>query len=292
MPSTIEIQKESAPKGGPLDVLRRYMRKFENMRHRNLIVYYSGFLFLPGRVSILDEDMDGFMAAIYKMDKKMGLDLFIHTPGGSVAATEGIGNYLKSVFNDNLQCFVPHMAMSCGTLLAMATKLIFMGKQSCLGPIDPALGNYRADAVIEEFEKAKADIISNPNLSLLWQHIISKYDPTYIGECEKARELAKDVAKEWLLSNMLLKDSNAKNKITSILQLFSEHRESKTHDRHIPASVAVNKGLKIKLIEKDPNLQDAVMSVHHAAINYMKVTGNCKIVSNVSGKGLFVRSPT
>lgn len=291
MPSTIDIQKEGRPKGGPLSVLFKYLEKFEKHTNRNIIVYYSGFLFSGGNTGIQDEDMNGFMAAVHKMDKKKGLDLFLHTPGGLVSATEGIGNYLRSVFKGDINCYIPHMAMSCGTLLAMGCRTIYMGKHSCLGPIDPALGNYRADAVIEEFEKARKDIASNANLSLLWQPIISKYPMTFLGECEKAKQLAELVSEKWLSEEMLSKDKERDNKIREIKSVFASHQNSKTHDRHISAEEACRVGLKVKLIEEDPKLQDLVMSVHHAATNYCRIENCSRFISNIKGLGLFEPSP-
>lgn len=290
MPSSVDIQNEGRPTGGPLDVLFKYLRDFENHTDRNVIVYYSGFLYTESKTSIQDEDMNGFMNAVYKMDKSKGLDIFLHTPGGLVSATEGIGNYLRSVFSGNINCYVPHMAMSCGTLLAMSCKTIYMGKHSCLGPIDPAFGNYRADAVIEEFKKAHDDIDANPNLSLLWQPIISKYPITFLGECEKAKQLAESVCETWLSEGMLKGNPDAAKIITEIKSVFADHQNSKMHDRHISPAESARVGLNVKLIEEDPDLQDLVMSVHHAATNYIRQCKLARIVSNVNGLGLFIPS--
>mgnify|MGYP004596818969 CR=1 FL=1 len=290
MPSTIEIQKEGRPKGGPLSVLFKYLKAFEKHSNRNIIIYYSGFLSSERNTSIQEEDMNGFMAAVYKMDKKKGLDLFLHTPGGLVSAAEGIGNYLRAVFKDNIHCYVPHMAMSCGTLLAMGCDKIYMGKHSCLGPIDPAFGSYRADAVVEEFNQAKLDIEKNPNLALLWQPIISKYPMTFIGECDKARQLAAIVSRKWLSEGMLRGEKQQESKLDRIASVFASHEHSKMHDRHISPDEAIRTGLHVTLIEDDPKLQDLVMSVHHAAMNYIQKENYARVVSNVKGLGLFIRN--
>lgn len=47
------------------------------------------------------------MAVIHKLDKDKGLDLILHTPGGDVAATESIIDYLQSIFKDNIRVIVP-----------------------------------------------------------------------------------------------------------------------------------------------------------------------------------------
>lgn len=290
MPSNLEIQQEANPSGGPGSVLFKYMKNFQERTGRNLIIYYSGFLFTGGKVSIQEQDMEGFMEAIYKMDKKKGLDIFIHTPGGSVAATEGIGDYLRSVFDNDIECYVPHMAMSCGTLLAMACRKIYMGKHSCLGPIDPAIDSYRTDAVSEEFETAKKDIEKNPNLALLWQPIISKYPVTFLGECKKATELAEIVSAKWLSEGMLKSARNKEKILAKIKKLFATHDTTKSHDRHISAREAQKAGLKVELIEHDAELQDAVLSVHHAANLFIKRENFSRIIANTGGIGLFVKA--
>lgn len=63
---------------------------------RNVIAYYSGFLQKPqGTTSINDNDKMALMQAVYGLDRSKGLDLILHTPGGNLAATESIVDYLN-----------------------------------------------------------------------------------------------------------------------------------------------------------------------------------------------------
>ena len=106
---------------------------------RNVIAYYSGWMYhqQSADVAINDKDTNAFMEAVYGMDKSKGLDLILHTPGGDIAATEQIINYLHSLFNNDIRAIIPQMAMSAGSLISVSCKEIIMGKQSCLGPFDP-----------------------------------------------------------------------------------------------------------------------------------------------------------
>lgn len=83
--------------GLTLDGLReKYLKKLSSKTGRNVIAYYSGWL-KSGKdqnVDINDSDITGFMNAINGMDCSKGLDLILHTPGGSPTATEGIVKYL------------------------------------------------------------------------------------------------------------------------------------------------------------------------------------------------------
>ena len=111
-----------------------------------------------GNLDISDNDMVGFMNCLHGMDCSKGLDLILHTPGGSPSAAEGIVNYLRSKFKENIRVIVPHMAMSAGTMIACASNEIIMGKQSSLGPIDPQFNGIPAYNIKQEFEEAKEDL--------------------------------------------------------------------------------------------------------------------------------------
>ncbi len=86
-----------------------------------------------------DSDKNGFMATIHQLDRTKGLDLVLHTPGGNVAATESLVDYLRAMFGSDIRAIVPQLAMSAGTMIALASKQIVMGQHSSLGPIDPSL---------------------------------------------------------------------------------------------------------------------------------------------------------
>jgi ClpP class serine protease len=83
-------------------------------------------------------------------------------------------------------------------MIALSCREIVMGKQSCLGPIDPQMGGVPCQGVLAEFELAKQDIKNNPQSLGLWQVIISKYHPTFLVSCRNAVKLSKDLAHKWI----------------------------------------------------------------------------------------------
>ncbi len=102
---------------GAVDTIRRgYLKKLHIKTTRNVIAYYSGFLSKPeiAQLGINDEDKNGFMMAVHKLDRSKGLDLILHTPGGGIAATQSIVNYLQKMFQNNIRAIVPQIAMSAG----------------------------------------------------------------------------------------------------------------------------------------------------------------------------------
>src|SRR6266545_4330314 len=146
MPNWNEILQELQRAGSAHDVIRRrYLAELSERTERNTIVYYSAWLQKtqiaqqhPEPFSVNDNDKNGFMATIHGMDRSKGLDLILHTPGGEIAATESLVDYLHSMFED-IRAVVPQIAMSAGTMVALACNKIMMGKHSSLGPIDPQI---------------------------------------------------------------------------------------------------------------------------------------------------------
>lgn len=269
-------------------IRRRYLKKLHQITKRNVIIYYSGWLQKPNlnEVGVNDADMNGFMTVIHELDRSKGLDLVLHTPGGNIAATEAIVNYLRRLFGNDIRAFIPQLAMSAGTMIACACKEIFMGEHSSLGPIDPQLSNIPAYGVVEEFERARQEIRQDPSTIPIWQPILAKYSPTLIGECEKAIKWANAMVIEWLRTGMFagLKEEAKQQKSEDIVEKLADHSLSKTHERHLSANYSKQIGLKVHLLEGDEKLQDAVLSVHHTCIHTLGATPAFKIIENHSGK--------
>jgi hypothetical protein len=271
-------------------VRRKYLLELHKHSKRNVIAYYSGFLQRPNSIdgAINDKDVSGFMLNINKLDKSLGLDIILHTPGGQISATEALVYYIKSVFGDNIRVLVPQIAMSAGTMIAFSVKEIVMGKHSSLGPIDPQVGNMPAEAVISEFEQAKADILKDPKAAGYWQFILQKYHPTFLTSCSQAIELSKKLAKEWLTCNMCDGDAN---KADAILEFFSSHKETKMHARHINKEKCKEAGLRIIDIEEDQKFQDLLLTVHHAFMHTFSRSSAIKIIENHEGNAFIETIP-
>lgn len=125
-----DILREMQNTKMPIDFIRqKYVRKLSELTGRNVIAYYSAWLSCHiGNLDINDLDMTGFMNSIKGMDCNKGLDLILHTPGGSPVAAGAIVKYLRSKFGNDIRAVVPQLAMSAGTMMACASKEIVMGK--------------------------------------------------------------------------------------------------------------------------------------------------------------------
>jgi len=71
------------------------------------------------------EDMESILEAIYLTSPQIPIYLIIHTPGGLVLAAEQIARALNNHKGDT-KVFVPHYAMSGGTLIGLGAKQIVM----------------------------------------------------------------------------------------------------------------------------------------------------------------------
>lgn len=290
MPNWDQLLGEIKAAGSTHDLIRRsYLRGLYDLTGRNTIVYYSGWLekmelLKQGLVGfgMDDSDKNGFMACIHGMDRSKGLDLVLHTPGGETAATESIVDYLRSMFED-IRVVVPHLAMSAGTMLALASGEIVMGKHSSLGPIDPQIYGMPAHGVKEEFERAAQAIRDDPSQVPLWQPIIAKYHPTLIGECEKVIEWSEALVRGWLTEGMFAGEADAEAKTERVLQGLGDPQLALSHARHISAERARELGLNVLMLEDDQDLQEAVLSLHHCCVQTIQGTAAMKIIENHEG---------
>lgn len=289
-----ELIKEIGQLGSPFDILRRkYIADLARYTKRNVICYYSGWLQkseLGMAAAVNDTDKNGLMTTINGLDVSKGLDLILHTPGGDTAATESIVDYLWSKFQGDIRCFVPQMAMSAGTMIACACREIWMGKHSSLGPIDPQFGSIPAHGVLEEFERAYKEIVNDPRTVPVWQAVIAKYPPAFIGECKKAIDWSNSLAEAWLRRNMLASSPCQDERVASILRELSDHSVSLAHNRHLSAAKCKEIGLEIFDLESDQKLQEKVLSVHHIYFHTLSSTPAFKIIENQKGTAFIMQA--
>jgi len=142
------------------------MRSIERARRSRVITMIHrqetmSFLGFPVARYIDIEDSEKVLRAIRLTPPEMPIDLVLHTPGGLVLAAEQIAYALKR-HKGKVTVFIPHYAMSGGTLVALAADEIVMDPNAVLGPVDPQLGGpqgsyYPAASVLKALEQP------NPN---------------------------------------------------------------------------------------------------------------------------------
>jgi ClpP class serine protease len=108
-------------------------------------------------------DAEDVLRAIQMTDDDIPIDVILHTPGGLVLAALQIARAIRE-HKSKVTVFVPHYAMSGGTLIALAANEIVMSKHAVLGPIDPQLGQSPAASLIKVVEQKPVAEIDDETL--------------------------------------------------------------------------------------------------------------------------------
>jgi len=146
----------------------RMLRSIETKRgtrvialiHRQEVLALLGF---PVARYIDIHDSEQVLRAIKLTDPDVPIDLILHTPGGLVLATEQIAMALCR-HKGKVTVFVPHYAMSGGTLLALAADEIVMDENAVLGPVDPQLGQWPANSILKAVEQKHVNDVDDQTL--------------------------------------------------------------------------------------------------------------------------------
>lgn len=110
-------------------------------------------------------DSEEVLRAIRLCAADCPIDMIIHTPGGLVLAADQIAHALRR-HKGKVTIFVPHYAMSGGTLIALAADEIIMDENAVLGPVDPQLGPSPASSILNVLEQKEPKDIDDQTLIL------------------------------------------------------------------------------------------------------------------------------
>src|ERR1700738_4471976 len=169
-------------------------------------------------------DSEDVLRAIQMTDADVPLDLVLHTPGGLVLAALQIAKAVRE-HKGKVTVFVPHYAMSGGTLIALAADEIVMCEHSVLGPIDPQLGDSPAASLIKVVAEKPVAKIDDRTLVL-----------ADVGR--KAIAQIRQAASELLTRRLATEQADAlAEKLTA---------GTWTHDYPIWASTAKSRGLSVR----------------------------------------------
>lgn len=111
------------------------------------------------------QDSEEIIRAVKLTDDSIPIDIILHTPGGLVLASEQVAHALLK-HPAKVTVFVPHYAMSGGTLIALAADEIVMDENAVIGPVDPQVGNFPAASIIEAVSSKPVDKVDDETLIL------------------------------------------------------------------------------------------------------------------------------
>ncbi|GBC98922.1 hypothetical protein HRbin17_01441 [bacterium HR17] len=207
----------------------RVMQRLERRRRSRVIALIHrqetvSWLGLPLMRFINIDDSEEVLRAIRLTPPDMPIDLIVHTPGGLVLAAEQIARALHR-HPGRVTVFVPHYAMSGGTMIALAADDIVMDENAVLGPLDPQIGNCPAASVLRVLERK--DINQVDDQTLIMADI-----------AEKAIQQVRRTVME------LLADKMPPERAEAIAVALTEGRW--THDYPISADEARELGLPVR----------------------------------------------
>lgn len=146
------------------------LQKIEGKRNSRVISLIHrqesiSFLGIPISRYINVEDSEQILRAIRLTPDNMPIDLVLHTPGGLVLASEQIARALQQ-HKAKVTVFVPHYAMSGGTMIALSADEIVLDPNAVLGPVDPQLGQYPAASILKVVQQKKVNRVDDNTLIL------------------------------------------------------------------------------------------------------------------------------
>jgi len=224
--------------------------------HRQETMKFLGF---PLMRYIDINDSEEVLRAVRLTPEDMPIDLIVHTPGGLVLSTEQIALALVR-HKGKVTVFVPHYAMSGGTLICLAADEIVMDPNAVLGPVDPQLGEYPAASILKVVKEKPISEIDDRTLILA-------------DVAAKALRQMKEFVTELIASRT---DRESAEKLAAIL---TEGRW--THDYPLTFEEAKKLGLPVSsempeeiyaLMELFPQASPQRPSVQYIPVPYKKIS--------------------
>ena len=208
---------------------QRLILKIERKRNSRVILLVHrqetmSFLGFPIFRYIDVNDSEEVLRAIHMTDATVPIDIVLHTPGGLVLAALQIARAVHK-HKGKVTAFVPHYAMSGGTLIALAASEIVMSEYAVLGPVDPQLGQYPAASILRTVAKKPIPKIDDQTLILA-------------DQAEKAMCQIRGSVRE------LLENKCPPDRVEELSRMLSEGRW--THDHPITFERAKQFGLPVR----------------------------------------------
>jgi ClpP class serine protease len=208
---------------------QRLIAKIERQRKSRVVLLVHrqetmNFLGFPVLRYIDINDSEEVLRAIHLTDPSVPLDIVLHTPGGLVLASLQIARALHK-HHGKVTAFVPHYAMSGGTLIALAADEIVMSEDAVLGPVDPQLGNFPAASILKAVAMKPVEKVKDETLILA-------------DQAEKATLQVRESVRELLAGKI------PAGKDTELARLLSEG--TWTHDHPITYETAKSFGLPVR----------------------------------------------
>lgn len=255
-------------------LIKRY-NEYNKEKNTYLFVYASAIGKPVPDISLSMDDYYNIHDMLRKVEIE-NLDFYIETPGGSGEAAEVIADFVHEQFN-KISFLISGESKSAGTILVLSGDDIYMTKSGSLGPIDAQVKIGRT--VISAYDymewvkqkKAKAD--KDKSLSPFDATMIAQISPGELEGVNNALKFAEVMVKEWLAkykfkdwtetetNHTKVTDAMRKERAEQIALELTKHDKWKSHGRSLNIKNLEDIGLRINLIDDDPELSDIVYRI-------------------------------
>jgi hypothetical protein len=257
---------------------RKQLSRIAEIRRRDLLVYAADHRKQARDVNTMIDSEDLF----YVQDQlaalsKRGIDIILHTQGGSAEAAEDIVRLVRKRFKW-VGFIIPAYAKSAGTIMVMSGDDILMDEASSLGPIDAQVfargKTFSADAFLKGIDQIKREAVGPGGLNRAYIPMLQGISPAEIEMCENAQQLAKKLVKDWLVQYKFRrwrKHSSTGKAVTprqkqkqaeQIASALCNQSLWKTHSRSIKIENLRSLGLKVTDYSKRKALCEAIRRYH------------------------------
>jgi len=219
-----------------------FIQKIQELRGSKVIVYFTGDR--PGLSSQIAEDA---VLPIYRhllqintnSSEGKKIDLFLYTRGGDVSVPWRVVTMIRE-FCEEFSVLIPYKAYSAGTMIAIGSDNVIMGKKAELSPIDPTLVKSISGATnvpppeisVEDvssyisFMRERATITDQVALAQVVSQLANHLTPLTLGSVNRQHSHIRLVARKLLTSR---KEKIEENRIGTIIEALTEKMYSHGH---------------------------------------------------------------
>lgn len=278
--------------------LLRLIKKYNKLTGSYLVVYAGALNKSLPQVSM---SMDDYyvIADLLRDVTADPLDMYIETPGGRGDAAEEIVNCLRRN-RQTVNFVVSGEAKSAGTLVVLSGNDIYMTHTGSLGPVDAQVmigrGQISAHDYMEWVNEKRTEAAKTGQLNPFDATMAAQISPGELNGASNALEFAHDLVVKWLprykfknwnqteTTKKKVTDATKQKRAQQIAKALTNHSRWRSHGRSLKIADLEEIGLKIKLVDDNPELCDVVYRIQVVLRLLFSTTTAYKIFATESSK--------
>ena len=252
---------------------RAQLGRISTIRDRDVLVFAANIARPNPQMQIGYGDLLPIRDQLSNLKGGRGLDLILETPGGSAESAEQIVRIIRNRY-DHVAVIVPGMAMSAGTIMALAADDILMDEASALGPIDAQLIQqgkvFSAEALLKGFDRIKDEVASTGVLNKAYIPMLQAVSPGELEAASNALALGRQLVRDYLVRHKFkdwtvhssngapVTDDEKSARAEEIASQLASHGRWRSHGRPIMLQDLEAMRVKITNFSTNPELADAI----------------------------------